>query len=138
MEPLLRLSRGRFGYADDAAFLSSGRTLKECQTKLQKQLDLSQVWARENGVLFDMQKTDLIYFHKERKFVEPPLQAGNIEITAKELIKWLGIYFDRKLSFREYIRLACQRSRVVTDHVRRISNTNRGASPGLLRQAVQG
>ena len=38
----------------------------------------------------------------------------------------------------EHIRLACQRSRIVTDHVRRLCNTNRGTSPGLLRQAVQG
>ncbi|KAI1005512.1 hypothetical protein K3495_g2707 [Podosphaera aphanis] len=111
VEPLLRLSRGRFGYADDAAFLSSGRTLKECQTKLQKQ---------------------------KQKSVEPPFQAGNVEITAKELIKCPGEYFDRKLSFREHIRLACQRSRAVTHHVRRISNTTRDASPSLLRQAVQG
>ncbi|KAI0999197.1 hypothetical protein K3495_g8999 [Podosphaera aphanis] len=40
VESLLRLSRGRFGYADDAAFYSSAKTLKECQIKLQRQLDI--------------------------------------------------------------------------------------------------
>ena len=54
IEPLLGLSRGRLGYADDAAFFATGRTIKECQVKLQKQLDLSIEWAADNGVFFDM------------------------------------------------------------------------------------
>ena len=131
-EPLLGLSRGRFGYADDAVFFASGGTIKDCQTKLQKQLDLSLDWAINNGILFDMEKTELMYFHNKRKYVNLPLQAGDLLIEPKELIKWLGIHFDRKLSFKEHTRLACQRSRIVTDHVRRLCNTNRGTSPSLL------
>ena len=38
MEPLLRISRGRFGYADDAAILASANSLAECHSKLQTQL----------------------------------------------------------------------------------------------------
>lgn len=138
IEPLLKLSRERLGYADDAAFFSTGKTLKYCQLNLQRQLNLSLDWARENGIIFDMRKTELIYFHKKRKLVDLPLRVDNHIIPAKDQIKWLGIYFDRKLCFKEHVRLACQRSRVVTDHVRRLCNTTRGTSPGLLRQALQG
>ena len=113
-------------------------TLKDCQLKLQKQLDLSLDWATDNGIFFDMEKTELIYFHNKRKFEEFPLQAKDFLVKPKEIIRWLGIYFDRKLSFKEHVRLACQRSRIITDHVRRLCNTNRGTSPSLLRQAIQG
>ena len=138
VEPLLRLSRGRFGYADDAAFYSTAKTLRDCHTKLQRQLDISRAWANDNGIQFDKEKTELIYFHKKRKFEEPSLQVEGTEIRPKDILKWLGILFDRKLSFKNHVRFACQRARVVTDHVRRLCNTTRGACPGLLRQAVQG
>ncbi|KAI0994911.1 hypothetical protein K3495_g13269, partial [Podosphaera aphanis] len=138
VEPLLRLSRGRFGYADDAAFYSSAKTLRDCHTKLQRQLDISRAWASDNGIQFDMGKTELIYFHGKRKFEEPSLQAEGTEIRPNGNFKWLGILFDQKLSFKDHVRFACQRARVVIDHVRRLCNTTCGVSPGLLRQAVQG
>jgi hypothetical protein len=72
IEPLLKDSRSHFGYADDAAFFSSDNSLEKCQAKLQKQLDLSLSWAKENGVQFDAEKTELIYFHNKRKFTESP------------------------------------------------------------------
>ncbi|KAI1002253.1 hypothetical protein K3495_g5949 [Podosphaera aphanis] len=132
------LSVGRFGYADDAAFFSSDKTLKDCQLKLQRQLNLSLEWAEDNGIIYDTRKTELIYFRKKRKLVDLPLRVDNHIIPAKDLIKWLGIDFDKKLCFKEHMRLACQRSRVVPDHVRRLCNITRGTSPSLLRQAIQG
>lgn len=67
MEPLLRLSRGRFGYADDAAFFSSANSLEECHNKLQRQLDILFYCAGENGIQFDVRKTEFIYFLKKDK-----------------------------------------------------------------------
>lgn len=87
IEPLLRLSRGRFGYADDAAFFLSATSLEKCYEKLQRQLDLTFSWAKENGVIFDIGKTELIYFHKKRRYVEPSLRIGQTLIGAKDELK---------------------------------------------------
>lgn len=46
VEPLLRLSRGRFGYADDTAIFATGRTLIEFHSKLQFQLDRTLAWGK--------------------------------------------------------------------------------------------
>ncbi|KAI1001661.1 hypothetical protein K3495_g6540 [Podosphaera aphanis] len=135
--PIFRLSHGIFDYADDAASFASAKSLKHCQSKLQRHLYLSQAWAKDNGIIFDEKKTELIYCHK-RKFEEPPLRIEHTEIRPKEVLKWLGILFDRKLSFKQLVRCACQRAHVVTDHVRRLCNSIRGIPSALLRQAVQG
>lgn len=88
IEPLLRLSLGRFGYADDAAFFLANSLVK-CQIKLQKQLDLTQTWATENGIQFDADKTELIYFHNKRKYAELPLRIEQKVIAVKDELKWL-------------------------------------------------
>lgn len=59
-------------------------------------------------------------------------------IRAKDELKWLVILFDRKLNFKEKVQTACQRPRVVIDHIQRLCNTSCGAPPGPLRQAIQG
>ncbi|KAI1000610.1 hypothetical protein K3495_g7584 [Podosphaera aphanis] len=138
MEPLLRLFHGRFGYADDAAFFASAKSLKDCHSKLQRHLNLSQAWAKGNGITFDVKKTELIYFHNKRKYEELPLRIEHTEIRSREVLKWLGILFDRKLSFKQHVRCVYQRAVVVTDHVRRLCNTIRSISFALPRQAVQG
>jgi hypothetical protein len=59
VEPFLRLSRGRFGYADDGVILATGTTIQMVHTKLQKHLDITLVWGQENGILFNSAKTEL-------------------------------------------------------------------------------
>lgn len=137
VEPVLRLSRCRFSYADDIAIMATGTSLEMVHDKLQEQLDLSLHWGRENGLLFDMKKTELQYFHKKRKYTEPPLHAGEAAIDPNDVTRWLGVFFDRKMTFTEHIRRAVVRSRVVTDHIKRLNGTSYGADTHMLRQATQ-
>lgn len=137
VEPFLRISQSRFGYADDGCLLTTAKSLQECGQKLQQQLDQTTLWGQENGLIFDVKKTELQYFHKKRKYQEPPIYLGNATIRPNEYTRWLGVFFDRKLNFKDHVRRACQRSRVVTDHVKRLCNTVTGINPALLRQAIQ-
>lgn len=138
VEPFLRLSRGRFGYADDGCLLATAQTIDECGQKLNKLLDQTIQWGYENGITFDTKKTELQFFHNKRKYKEPSLYMGSNIVRPNENTRWLGIFFDRKLNFKEHIRKACQRSRVVTDYIKRLCNTVRGIKPSLLRTAIQG
>lgn len=138
VEPFLRLSRGRFGYADDGCFLATARTLEDCGRKLESKLNQTLQWGYENGVIFDSAKTELQYFHNKRKYTEPSLHTGTYVVNPKDHVRWLGVIFDRKLNFKDQVRRACQRARVVTDHVKRLSNTIRGINPSIIRTALQG
>ncbi|POS85841.1 hypothetical protein EPUL_004788 [Erysiphe pulchra] len=63
---------------------------------------------------------------------------GSNIIKPNDHKRWVGISLERKLNFKEHVRRACQRSRVVTDHVNRLCNTVRGTNPMLQRKAIQG
>ncbi|POS88308.1 hypothetical protein EPUL_000363 [Erysiphe pulchra] len=71
IEPLLRTSRSHFGYANNA-------------------LDSSLLWASKNGVQLDAKKTELIYFHNKRKYIESPLSFARTIMRPKSELKWLA------------------------------------------------
>lgn len=136
--PLIQLSRGRFGYADDAAFLEKASTLEGCRRALQAAVDKSLRWGRENGVRFDLLKTELQYFHRKRKAAELPLDVEGQLVQPNDCTRWLGVFFDRKLLFREHVAQAIVRAKGVTSHVNRLARTTWGPRTDLTRQAVQG
>lgn len=138
IEPALRLSKGRFGYADDILKLETARTLNECGQKLQLSLNYRLQWGLENRVQSETSKIEPQFFHIKRMFMEPHIQMENKIIQQNEFTRCLGIVYDRKLTFKEQARKACQCFRVVTDHVKRPNNMIRGTQPSLLRQAIQG
>ena len=137
-EPYLRLGKGRFGYADDGCILESGNSIESCHQTLQQAINLTRKWGQDNGIMFDVSKTELQYFHRKRTFREIPIQACNINIKPKNVTRWLGIIFDRRLSFKEHIRLATIRAGAIINHIRRLCGTSYGANLQLLRQAMQG
>lgn len=137
IEPVLRLSSCRFSYADDIAITATGETLDVVHDNLQRQLDNTMNWGRENGLLFDINKTELQYFHTKRKYTELPLETDTHVIEPQDTTRWLGVFFDRKMTFSEHIRRAWHRSRVVTDHIRRLNRTTYGMNAHILRQATE-
>ncbi len=114
--PLVRLTKGRFGYADDAAFLVTAYTLEGCHRALKTTVDRTLLWGRENGVQFDVLKSDLQYFHRRRKEVELPVYVGGELVQPNDVTRWLGVFFDRKLLFREHVAQAVVKAKAITSH----------------------
>jgi ribonuclease HI len=79
------------------------------------------------------------FFHRKLKAAEPPLHLPDGHgISPNDITRWLGVFFDRKLSFKAHVQIACLRAKQITDHMQRLCRTVKGAKPVLLRQAVQG
>ncbi len=59
----------------------------------------------DNLIQFDLEKTELIYFHSKRNINKNVniCFSKNYLVEAKPTIKWLGIWLDSKLNFKEYI-----------------------------------
>lgn len=66
MEEAQRLSTGRFGYADNIAILAFKPFLVLCEHKFQEKLDSTISWVLSNGIFYQLQKTELQYFHRKR------------------------------------------------------------------------
>ena len=73
----------------------------------QLQLNLNKVnkWARENGFKFSKSKTKYMHFCSLRKIHNNPvLKIDESEIPVINEYKFLGIIFDKKLSFIPHIK----------------------------------
>jgi hypothetical protein len=111
--PLFQLGspKRRFGYADDGAFLAISPTLKDnCQSlssTLQEALD----WGLAEGVTFAPDKYELLHFSRRKADQDPSrtpsISAGPVTISEninRPYLRWLGILFDKKLSFKFHVR----------------------------------
>ena len=73
------------------------RQLQQCLNKIQK-------WALENGFKFSKTKTQSVHFCQLRGLHnDPVLKLDGVEIPVVDQYTFLGVIFDRKLSFIPHI-----------------------------------
>lgn len=120
----------RFGYADDIGLLAFSDSLQancsQLQTDMQEALD----WGAAEGITFDPEKSKLIRFTKSRKdslSTSPRISAGTYCIKESLTpLRWLGVHFDRKLRFKEHVKLMAAKALKVVDALRSLGKTTRG------------
>ena len=57
-----------------------------------------------------------------------------VEVPSQEQIKWLGIWLDRKLTFKKHVEVRCAAATRAFYSIRRLSNTTKGLSFQATRQ----
>lgn len=134
----------RYSYADDLGLVAINSSLDENISELQADAETIIRWGRSEGLTFDADKTELIHFSNKNLRDNPDIQLRfaqqRQQISAKrpkEALRWLGVWFDRKLTFRSHVEHLAARANHVTAGIRALSNTVRGAPPVHMRRAVQ-
>ena len=104
-------------YVDDFLVCYKGKTKGRMDTverQLQAQLKRLEEWADSNGFRFSPSKTVAVHFCCDRKCVrDPDLYLYKSRIPVRGEARFLGLIFDRKLSFLPHIkdlRLRCQKA----------------------------
>ncbi|KAI0999011.1 hypothetical protein K3495_g9182 [Podosphaera aphanis] len=141
--PLFKLDglKKAFGYADDVAVLEISPSLQGNATKLENSINQALAWGSSEGVTFDPMKSELLHFtrkHKDKNLL-PQEETTNLTISEtaqKPYLKWLGINFDKKLTFKRHVQIQASKALKVTHTLRCLGNTIRGLSPRLSRQAA--
>jgi hypothetical protein len=138
---LLQDTEHRFGYSDDICVLRTGRTLEENVEELGN--DLSQIlgWGAEHKVRFDPEKCELKHFTRSRDTTHSPeVAAPEFNFTIQEqpdtAIRWLGVWFARKLNFSHHVKKRTTQASIIVRHIRNLANTRRGPYAASLRKAV--
>ncbi len=87
-------------------------------------------------IQFDMKKTELIHFHSKRSIrsEDYSVQIEDNLIKPKNLVRWLGIWLDPKLSFKEHVEKKIADATRTFHQITRLSNTERGLSFQAMRQ----
>ena len=101
-------------YVDDFLITYTSKNMQTIERQLQLCLNKIQEWAQQNGFRFSRTKTVCMHFCNLPKLhPEPELSLDGTVIPLVNEFKFLGVIFDRKLSFIphiKYIKAKCQKS----------------------------
>src|SRR6266536_875396 len=97
-------SRG-MSYIDDIGLVASSESIEEnCRILQESAIRIFEKGA-DNLFYFNLEKIELIYFHFKRNINENEIIyfLENYLVEAKPTVKWLGIWLDSKLNFKEHV-----------------------------------
>ena len=101
-------------YVDDFLICYRSKHIHTIERQLQQCLNKIQKWALENGFKFSKTKTQCMHFCQLRGLHnDPVLKLDGVDIPVVDQYKFLGIIFDRKLSFIphiNYLKAKCQKA----------------------------
>lgn len=133
--PRLSSSIRVISYIDDIALVTSSTSLKKNISILEREVAKLQGLATQSAIQFDLAKTELIHFTlaKEAKTTSLRLPDGEI-VQPKELVRWLGIWFDPNLTFKQHVAIRTSQARSAFQRLSRLANSELGLSPFAIRQ----
>ncbi|KAI0992436.1 hypothetical protein K3495_g15749 [Podosphaera aphanis] len=141
--PLYKLEglKNAFGYADDVAIVETSPSLEVNSLRISSAVNQALSWGEEEGLKFDPSKSELLHFSRKHrdKGRSPEVLTNSFSIsenTERPYLKWLGINFDKKLTFKYHIQIQAAKALKVANALRCLGNTVRGVPPHLSRQAV--
>jgi len=93
-----------YPYVDDFLICYRSKHIHIIERHLQRCLNKLQYWVDTNGFRFLTSKTVCIHFCRLLKLhANPQLSLNGIPIPVVEKTKFLGLIFDRKLSFISHL-----------------------------------
>ncbi|QSZ33338.1 hypothetical protein DSL72_002926 [Monilinia vaccinii-corymbosi] len=134
----------RFGYADDIAIYRASKTAEENVTKLERDVRQIMQWGAENKIAFAPEKLEMIHLSRKRGLntpsikVSPELTIRPVEAAGNEqsALRWLGIWLDRKLTFKHHVVERTTKATKVARHIKGLAGVKFGPPAASLRKAV--
>ena len=141
----------RRGYADDGRITAVSTNLEANCSILQQEFARIQQWCQEEHIPLDLKKTELMHFSRKQNLDNPGLQilptTGGTNtashgctlapVPISGSLRWLGVYFDRKLTFRHHVMKMAQRGRITAQGLQMLGGITKGAPAHVLRYATK-
>ena len=120
-------------YVDDFCICYRSKSMATIERQLQQNLNKIENWAASNGFKFSKSKTQCVHFCQLRKqHDDPVLHLYESPIPVVEESKFLGILFDRKLSFIPHIKYLKAKCLKALNLLKVLSHTSWGADRTTL------
>ena len=78
--------------------------------------------AKEAAISFDISKIELMHFYNKHTTIEEGLKLGDVEISPKLLVRWLGVFLDSKLTFKQHVEIITSKAKAAFYLIRRLGN----------------
>ena len=120
-------------YVDDFLICYRSKHIHTIERQLHQCLNKIQKWALENGFKFSKTKTQCMHFCQLRRLHnDPVLKLDGVEIPVVDQYKFLGVIFDRKLSFIPHIKYLKAKCHKALQLLRVVAHTDWGADKSTL------
>ncbi len=122
-------------YINDIDLVASLESIKKNYKILKKATIRIFEKGTDNLIQFDPKKTELIHFYSKRNINENVniYFSENYLLEAKPTVKWLKIWLDLKLNFKEYVEKKVAQATRIFHQIKRLSNIERGLSFQAIR-----
>jgi len=100
-------------FADDIAMLTYGKTLSEAEAYANSDLAVTEKWAQENKMKFNEAKSKVLLISSKRRLGNVTILLNNRKLEQVNIMKYLGIHFDSRLSFYKHIEQLADKSRAL-------------------------
>jgi len=124
----------QLSYMDDFSITASSKSAEKNCAELESVI--RQLWelASQQEVIFDPSKTELIHFSTRRQAHTAGIRVGDITILPKEVVRWLGVWFDSKLTFKPHVEKRVALATAAFYRLQRLGSTQKHMSFRALRQ----
>ena len=135
----------RFGYADDICLYRASHSMDDNVELLASDLRQIRAWGEANKVTFAPEKQEMIHLTRQRSNYAPPCVVDE-QLTihpilpggehSQPALRWLGVWFDRRLTFRRHVATRAAKAAKVAYHIRSLARTTYGLPASSLRKAT--
>jgi hypothetical protein len=130
-------------YIDDGVIFACGDSWEEIEDTMRKGYTECLNWLTRAGLNAEPDKTELIFFRKPKERLEPPkyillpLPSHNTyyRVPAADTLRYLGFYFDDRLSWSHHVQVMCNRARATLKSLQLLGNSVRGLDQARWRLA---
>ncbi|KII90006.1 hypothetical protein PLICRDRAFT_573932 [Plicaturopsis crispa FD-325 SS-3] len=118
-----------FTFIDDGKISTSSKSLDTNVVVLREAYDLAVGWLKDVGLSPDLVKRELGHYTRRRKDGNPHIMlpgknGDDVAVTAGP-VKWLGVLFDRKLTFDGHVKMMAGRAENAVNALCMLANTCR-------------
>ena len=123
-------------YVDDIELVASSETIEENCLMLENTAEKLLQLQNQNNIQFDMKRIELIHFHSKRSIDNNnfPVSIRNNQIQSKNLIRWLEVWLDSKLSFKKHVKIKISAATRIFYQIIRLFTTEKELSFQAIRQ----
>ena len=125
-------------FADDIAMLTYGKTLSEAEAYANSDLAVTEKWAQENKMKFNEAKSKVLLISSRRRLGNVTIFLNNRKLEQVNVMKYMGIHFDSRLSFYKHIEQLADKSRALIYMLSRTAKLHWGLGHKSLKTIYEG
>ncbi|KAL0271398.1 UNVERIFIED_CONTAM: hypothetical protein PYX00_008499 [Menopon gallinae] len=114
--------------AKTLALCAVAKTPEEIVVKLKRAMIKILQWMQTKGLTLASEKTEAVCLPGRKRIRPLVLRVGGVAVPVKEEVKYLGVIFDRKMTFVPHITEQLAKARRLTENLRRPLPRYRGPS----------